>query len=143
MNDPMMFSKKRKSFEKILENCRQNLMHLSYNGPYLLIHDILKNKCQNIIHFNIQIDIFDDEDTYEKILQVIASMSKLKYFKIGMDIHPSKNLCARIFDGLPNNMEGIHMKLDDDTDYVLVIITSSLMRNILHHFSFPDSLSEK
>lgn len=128
INNSTFAYKNQESFKKILENCCQYLKYLTITVSHSWMYDIIKNKCQNLIHFNIQLDDDDEKNSYDNFLQLITSMSKLKYLKVvGMDITPSSNLSARIFDRLPNDIEEIHVtgniKRGFIDQFILVSIT--------------------
>lgn len=125
--------KNKKSFKKILRKCCQYLKHLTITVPNPWMHDI-----------DIKLDYGHRSDCYnyyEKILQVIASMSKLKNLKVVFDSQPPSNLCPQIFDRLPDHVDEIDVTLNSrwSATCILVIITLSLVKKSLRPLLFSNN----
>lgn len=104
--------KTEETLKKIMTRCCKYLTHLKINNnQYPWMANVLKNNCQNIIHFEINMTI---EDAYKisnkDLVKIIASMTKLKYLKVLMKVDDaSGNLGRKIVNNLPGDMHGIHL----------------------------------
>lgn len=105
--------KREEIVEIIMRRCGRYLKHLiiieGHQHP-----DVLKNNCQNIIQFSINLKNIKNgyKILNEDLLEIIKSMTKLKYLKVSMeDIGGYENLCNQILDKLPDDMEEIHLIL--------------------------------
>lgn len=103
-------------YEKILERCNKYLTHLTFNtyeeNRGIKILNLMKENYRNIIHFDIHLTMSVQKISSKDLIQMIASMPTLKYFRVFRDkyhVCNFTNLCTQILEQLPDTIEEIHL----------------------------------